>query len=100
MEAPKLIENNIRFNIFNTLRMCHDTRSNIYVFIWNLSIFLIFITVFGFALYLCAKYKKSNVENRDKFIKDQKYILDKIRAMKELESPITKLPTHSSGYSY
>jgi hypothetical protein len=78
-----------------------------YVFTWNIGIFLIFITVFGFTLYLCAKNKKNNVENRAKLESEQKYILNKIREMRELDSyrnqmnTMTKLPTvHSSGYEY
>lgn len=103
---PKLIEMDIQHSLFHSLKMCHNTRANVYVFTWNLGIFIIFISVFGFALFLCAKNKKNNVENREKLESDQKYVLNKIREMRELDSyrnkmnTLTKLPTHSSGYEY
>lgn len=106
-QPPKLIENDIKHSLFHSLQMCHNTRANRYVFTWNIAIFLIFIAVFGFALFLCAKNKKNNVENRKKIESDQKYILNKIRELRELDSyrnqmnTLTKLPTsHSSGYEY
>lgn len=104
--SPKLIENDIKHSLFYSLKMCHNTRANIYVFTWNIAIFIIFISVFGFSLYLCARNKKNNVENREKQESDQKYVLNKIREFREIDSyrnqmnTLTKLPVHSSGYEY
>lgn len=106
-QMPKLIENDIKHSLFQSLKTCHNTRANIYVFTWNIAIFILFISVFGFALFLCARNKKNKVENREKIESDQKYILNKIREMREVDSyrnqmnTLTKLPTvHSSGYEY
>jgi hypothetical protein len=106
MEIPKLIESDIRNSLFYSLRMCHNTRANIYVYVWNLGIFIIFISVFGFTLYLCARNKNNNVDKKEKMESDQKYVLNKIRELREIDSyrsqmnTLTKLPVHSSGYEY
>lgn len=106
MEMPKLIENDVKYSLFSSLKLCHDTRSKLYVYAWNILIFCIFVSVFGITLYLCAKNKKDTVEQKRKLESDQKYILNKIREMRELDSyrnqmnTLTKLPVHSSGYEY
>jgi len=119
---PKLIEPLTRFQIGQTLHACHDTRKHWYLVSWNLIIFLAFISVFGFALYLCYYRRKRNLEeenSEEKMRKDQEYILTKIRALKELDSyrkqqksvtglplPVSEsldpgnLPDHPSGYAY
>ena len=106
IETPKLIESDIQYSLFHSLKTCHHHRATVYVFVWNVAIFLLFISVFGFALYLCAKNKKDNVENREKRLSDQKYVLNKIRELREVDSyrtqmnTLTKLPVHPSGYEY
>jgi hypothetical protein len=122
MEIPKLIENHTKYYLFETLRSCHHYRQNSYVFQWNLFIFILFVTVFGFGLYLCAQRKKMLAEDSpNKLQKDQEYILNKIKEMREIEkvqtqmkmmtqlpvsTPISseydtkRLPDHSSGYAY
>jgi len=106
METPKLIEGDIRNSLFYSLQMCHNTRAKLYIYIWNLGIFIIFISVFGFTLYLCARNKKNTVEKKEKMESDQKYILNKIRELREIDSyrnqlnTLTKLPVHPSGFEY
>ena len=126
MEGPRLIENHTKHYLFETLRACHDYRQNSYIFTWNLFIFIIFVVVFGFGLFLCAQRKKMLAENSsNKLQKDQEYILNKIKEMREVDRtqkqmktmtqlPITttssvpisseydrkRLPEHSSGYAY
>ena len=122
MEVPKLIENHTKYYLYETLRSCHNYRQNSYIFQWNLFIFIVFITVFGFSLYLCFQRKKLlNANSENKLQKDQEYILNKIKEMREMEKvqtqmkmmtqlpvsvPISseydtkRLPDHSSGYAY
>ena len=126
MEGPRLIENHTKHYLFETLRACHNYRQNSYIFTWNLLIFIIFVAVFGFGLLLCAQRKKMLAENSpNKLQKDQEYILNKIKEMREIErtqkqmktmtqlpmtssisTPISseydrkRLPEHSSGYAY
>ena len=119
MELPKLIENQTRNFILENLRSCHQYREKTYLFTWNLMIFVIFISIFGLTLYLCAERKK--MRNNQSPQKDQEYILNKIKEMREIENykiqmktmtqlPVTvpisseydskRLPEHSSGYAY
>lgn len=112
MEYPRLIESQTRNYLLDTLKHCHQQRTNLYLFTWNLLIFSIFVTVLGITLYLCAKNKKYSETNRNKLQSDQEYILSKIREMREIENyqhqlkNLTGLPNtlpvaeHSSGYSY
>lgn len=105
ISSPKLIENDIKNSLFYSLKMCHNTRANIYVYVWNLGIFIIFVSVFGFSLYVCARNKKDNIENKAKLESDQKYVLNKIRELREIDSyrnqmnTLTKLPVNN-GYEY
>jgi len=122
MEVPRLIENQTKHYILETLRTCHDFRQQKYIFTWNLLILIIFVIIFGFTLYLCAQRKKLMHSNSSEKMKnDQGYILNKIREMREMEKyqtqmkmmtqlpvsvPISseyenkRLPEHSSGYAY
>jgi F0F1-type ATP synthase membrane subunit a len=122
MEGPRLIENHTKYYLLETLRACHNYRQNSYIFTWNLFIFIIFVVVFGFGLFLCAQRKKMLKDNLpNKIQKDQEYILNKIKEMREIETsqkqmktmtklpmstPISseydlkRLPEHSSGYAY
>jgi F0F1-type ATP synthase membrane subunit a len=122
MEIPKLIETQTKYYILETLRSCHDYRQKKCIFAWNVFILFLFVSIFGFTLYLCAQRKKLTEDNSPQKIQnDQEYILNKIREMREIEkyqtqmkmmtqlpvsTPITsdyetqRLPEHSSGYAY
>lgn len=128
MEGPRLIENHTKHYLLETLRACHNYRQKSYIFTWNIFIFTTFVVVFGLGLYFCAQRKKMLAEDSpNKLQKDQEYILNKIKEMREVERtqkqlktmtqlPITssssssvpisseydrkRLPEHSSGYAY
>lgn len=98
MSYPHLIEPNMKCYLFNTLEKCHQTRVQLYSTIWNVSIVILFFLITGIILYLCFKIKRTPDENQNKIIKEQTYILDKIRSFRELDSyrtefnSISKLP--------
>ena len=97
MEYSKLIEPNVRNYLNSTLQSCRETRTNVYYLALNVGILVLFIAVFGSALYFCYKQKKSPNEIHEKMIKDQEYILSKIRfyqSSKQVEttSKISNLP--------
>lgn len=99
MFAPKLIDNNSRSYLVNVLQKCHDNRVNVYYYVFNLGIFISFILIFGFALYYCYTNKPSEYEKKQKMLKDQEYILSKIRFHQQIHqdknqqmSNITNLP--------
>jgi hypothetical protein len=97
MEYPTLIEANAQNYLYNVLKQCHETRINIYYYVLNISVFLLFIGIGGYVLYYCHTHKLSDYEKEKKMIKDQQYILSKIRFYQEEnkqqnQSSITQLP--------
>lgn len=98
MEQSKLIEPNVRNYLTSTLQSCRETRSNVYYLALNIGVFILFIGVFGSGLYYCYTQKKSPEEMQYKMVKDQEFILNKIRfyqSSKQFEttSSISNLPS-------
>lgn len=103
MEYPRLIENSAKNYLFQTLKQCHNNRVNIYYYVFNIGIFIIFVSIVAGVLYYCHKTKISDYEKRRKMLYDQQYILSKIRFYqeenndrKEHLSNITNLPMHNN----
>ena len=78
-EQPRLIEPYIKYVVDSTLQKCHNHRVKIYNWLFNLCIFLVFIGTFSGGLYYCYKKKLTPEERYNKMMKDQNYILSKIR---------------------
>jgi hypothetical protein len=100
MDTPKLIEPIAKNFLYHTLNKCHEHRTQIYVFVFNLGVFILFILVVGTTLYLCYRKKPTPEELRHKMLRDQQYVLSKIRfyqgenrKQKEHTNEITNLPT-------
>lgn len=83
MDAPVLIEANMKDYLFNTLKQCHTTRVNIYYYIFNIGIFLLFVAVVGTVLYRCNTNKPTEYERQQKLLRDQQYVMSKIRYYKD-----------------
>lgn len=96
--GPRLIEPNCRSYMSEILNKCHENRVNIYLYSLNIGILILFILVVFLVLYYCYKTKLSPEEEYQKKIKDQEYILSKIRFYKEHQrniaskASITELP--------
>jgi hypothetical protein len=95
--SPRLIEPGVKYFLYNTLNQCHATRVNIYSWVLNVSVFVVFACIFGAALYFCYKRKLTPEQQYEKMMKDQAYILSKIRFYQNerIEHPlssITSLP--------
>jgi hypothetical protein len=95
--SPRLIEQPVKQYMGTVLQNCHSHRSNIYYYVLNISIFLIFVLIFGISLYYCYSNKKTPYELQQKMTQDQNYILSKIRyyqdEQKKLSSTkLTNLP--------
>ena len=99
MEAPRLIEQTAHSYMSNVLHKCHGNRVNIYLYALNCGVLILFILVTGLVLYYCHKTKTTPQENQQKLIKEQEYILSKIKYYKDHQrsiaskSSITGLPT-------
>ena len=100
MEYPRLIENSAKSYLLQTLQKCHNNRVSIYYYALNIGVFLLFVGVVGLVLYYCSKQKLSYYDKQQKMLKDQQYILSKIRYYQEDKkqenqsriSDITNLP--------
>jgi hypothetical protein len=86
---PRLIETSVTSHMKYILNKCHDTRVRIYLNSLNIVVFLLFCLIFGAALYYCYRKKLSPDQEAEKMIKDQEYILSKIRFYKEHQKHIT-----------
>jgi hypothetical protein len=99
MNSPSLIDNSTKFHILNSLSQCHEKRVNIYYYVLNLGILACFLLVVGMSLYYCNKNKLTPYEKQQKLVRDQEYILSKIRFHQQQNieknnqmSSITNLP--------
>lgn len=94
---PQLVEQNVRHHMTDILSKCHSTRVNIYLYLFNFGILVLFLGAFGLILYYCYKRKLTPMEERIKNQKDQEYIVSKIKMYKEhkrmLESKSAYLPS-------
>jgi hypothetical protein len=97
--VPRLIEQGAHSYMSNVLNKCHDNRVNIYLYALNTGVLILFIGITFLILYYCHKTKITPEENRQKLLKEQDYILSKIKFYKEHQrsiasrSSITGLPT-------
>jgi membrane protein insertase Oxa1/YidC/SpoIIIJ len=83
MENARLIENSARNYLFQTLQKCHTNRVSIYYYALNFGVLFIFVGIVALVLYYCSKQKLSDYDKQQKMIKDQQYILSKIRYYQE-----------------
>ena len=83
MEAPNLIDHSAKYYLYNVLRKCHNNRVSIYYYVLNLGVLVVFLGITCAVLYYCNKYKLNDYDKNQKMMKDQQYILSKIRYFKE-----------------
>lgn len=79
MDVPQLIEPNMKYYLYETLKKCHMNRTTTYYYILNIGIFAIFCFFTAMILYFCYKNKLSDHDKKNKLIRDQQYVLSKIR---------------------
>jgi len=103
MEDPKLIDNGAINYMYEALNICHSNRVKIYSIALNVGVLILFIAITATALYYCYKKKPTPYELKRKMLKDQEYILTKIRQyqgekLRLSESLYDKIPVNS-GFS-
>jgi len=77
--SAKLIEQGAYLYIQNTLNSCKEHRNNIFRISLNIGVFLVFIGGLAAILWYRYKTKLSPYDDYQKQMKDQDYILSKIR---------------------
>lgn len=98
MNIPQLIEPTAKYFLTSTLKKCHENRVYLYYLAFNSFIFIVFCLFTGTILYYRYTNKLTPEEEEYKMIRDQEYVLSKIRFFKEnlnneKTSLITNLPT-------
>jgi hypothetical protein len=97
-DMPRLIEQGSRSYMSEILNKCHENRINIYLYSLNIGVLIVFVFVVFLVLYYCYRTKLTPEEEHQKKIKEQEYILSKIRYYKEHQrniaskASITELP--------
>jgi hypothetical protein len=95
---PVLIEPGSRSYMSEILHKCHENRVNIYLYSLNIGILFCFVLIVCLVLYYCYKTKMTPEEEYQKKIKEQEYVLSKIRFYKDHQrsiaskASITELP--------
>lgn len=79
MEYPRLIESNVRGYMSYTLSKCHEYKSRLYSWSFNIGVFLVLVITIGMVLYLRKKRQIPESEKQAKMLQEQNYILSKIR---------------------
>lgn len=79
MDEATLIEPSVKNYLFNTLQKCHSKRVDIYFYVLNIGVLIIFGFIVVATLYYCYTQKPNEYERQQKLIKDQEYIMSKIR---------------------
>ena len=94
--TPSLIDNSTFNYMYDNLLSCHTKSIEYYSKYLNYIVFFLFVIITSFILYSCFTYKKTPEEMQIQIVKDQKYILDKIKDLeirnKMQNDFITKLP--------
>lgn len=96
-DMPRLIDMNFKNHMFQSLQKCHQHKMCTYTFFFNIIVFMIFVISFGLVLFFCYKGKANPHEMYDKMLKDQEYVLSKIRyyqnaRLAESSGMITNIP--------
>ena len=83
MGFPRLIENGASYYLQGTLHKCHENRVNLYYYVLNISVLLLFIIIVGIILYYCYNNKQSDYDRYQTMLRDQTFIASKIRYYQE-----------------
>lgn len=89
MDIPRLIEGGVRNYMHITLNKCYDHRVQIYTFAYNVVLLVAFLGITGMTLWYCHSRKLSPQDRYKKQLKDQEYVLTKIRQF-QMEKDIQK----------
>ena len=83
MSFPQLIENSASYYLQQTLQKCHENRVTFYYYVLNILVLLLFAGIVGFTLYYCYTNKPTDAEKQQKLLRDQEYVVSKIRYYQE-----------------
>lgn len=85
MDTPKLVEDSVKNYLHHSLEKCHQTKIKLYSYILNFGVFFTFFILLSLTLYFCWKKKPSKIDLERKMLKDQEFILSKIRYFQQIK---------------
>lgn len=95
----QLVDFSFYHHMNSTLQQCHNNRMNVYYYVFNIGVLVLFFIISGIILYYCYKNKQSDTAKKKQMYHDQQYVLSKIRFYKDemdkqdqMVSQITQLP--------
>lgn len=94
-ESPKLIETSAKNYLYYTLHQCHQNRVGVYYYALNIGVLVLFLGITAAVLYYCSQRKLTEYDQRQKMMRDQEYVLSKIRFYQEMKD--TRQSSQSSG---
>jgi hypothetical protein len=96
--APHLIENHVKYHLYSTLQKCHQTRQKYHMVFLNVTVAVVFFGVVGTVLYYRHRAKPTDEEVAARMVRDQEYIVSKIRYYQEENHRMAeKTRQHSSA---
>ena len=100
---PNLTEPGVIYFLKETLKKCNEKRQLFYNTILNLGLLFIFISILGVLLVYKKNNKLSTEERKQRSLKQQQYMLERIKSFrekrqKETNEIITTLPRFESNF--
>ena len=101
--SPSLTEPGVKYFLRETLKQCHDKRSDYYNILWNCGFFLLLLVLAGIILSYRKRHKLTPEEKKEKQEKDHALVMSKIKALREERKKInneiiTNLPKFESDF--
>ena len=103
-ENPSLVEPGVKYFLNQTLKQCGVIKNNVYNYIFNISLFIIFLFILGGLLLYKYKGKLTPAQIYEKNKQKKQYILSKIKNYEtakkiQREELITGLPSWQNEFS-
>ena len=80
---PSLIEPGVKYFLNQTLKQCNNIKNNYYNFVFNLSLFIVFLLIVFVILFYKYRGRLTESEKKQKDKEKQQYILSKIKMLQE-----------------
>jgi len=102
-EKPSLVEPDVKYFLNQTLKQCGVIKNNVYNYLFNISLFILFLLILGGLLLYKYKGKLTPAQINEKNKQKQQYILSKIKNYEttkkiQREELITGLPSWQNEF--
>ena len=100
--APRLIESHMRNHLISKLQHCREFKTKHFLFWYNVGVALLLVLIFGGILWWRSASKPTHEEVRCRMIREQTYVLDKIKEYQITQQEIreSKAATSSTNITH